>query len=348
MGGRGGHRGNGPGGAASAGDRGGLGRRHLHAGAFRRHRRDLPGLRRGWLAGPALCPAPRLVRAVSAPVRAEPLRFAARPRCRDIGPGTPLALGRRRQRFREVLAEPVSAERLPGGLVAGACLVGNLSRCHGTADDRRVGAAGLPRIRLALPADHGNGRDQPSVLELAARPGRRRRRTARLPGDHRIRAYELAFNAAAARCCAFRGVPGCQGMASGSGNRWRLAGLLLCRPGEQAGPARAGSALVRLPGHLERPGCSTSYQPRPAFMQVAEADGNRTRQRRSAALTGFEDRGDHQVPRRLRVDSTADIRPAQADPQLKATHVFVRLRRHFASSMSRYVGEVVMPRQLPR
>ena len=162
MGGRGGHRGNGPGGAASAGDRGGLGRRHLHAGAFRRHRRDLPGLRRGWLAGPALCPAPCLVRAVSAPVRAEPLRFAARPRCRDIGPGTPLALGRRRQRFREVLAEPVSAERLPGGLVAGACLVGNLSRCHGTADDRRVGAAGLPRIRLALPADHGTAGISPA------------------------------------------------------------------------------------------------------------------------------------------------------------------------------------------
>ena len=42
------------------------------------------------------------------------------------------------------------------------------------------------------------------------------------------------------------------------------------------------------------------------FAQVAEADGNRTRQRRSAALTGFEDRGAHQVPRRLRVDSTAD------------------------------------------
>jgi len=40
------------------------------------------------------------------------------------------------------------------------------------------------------------------------------------------------------------------------------------------------------------------------FTQVAEADGNRTRQRRSAALTSFEDWGDHQVPRRLRVDST--------------------------------------------
>jgi hypothetical protein len=36
------------------------------------------------------------------------------------------------------------------------------------------------------------------------------------------------------------------------------------------------------------------------FPQVAEADGNRTRQRRSAPLAGFEDRGAHQVPRRLR------------------------------------------------
>ena len=40
------------------------------------------------------------------------------------------------------------------------------------------------------------------------------------------------------------------------------------------------------------------------FAQVAEADGNRTRQRCGAALTSFEDWGDHQVPKRLRVDST--------------------------------------------
>jgi hypothetical protein len=40
------------------------------------------------------------------------------------------------------------------------------------------------------------------------------------------------------------------------------------------------------------------------FAQVAEADGNRTRRRRGAPSTSFEDRGDHQVPRRLRVDST--------------------------------------------
>jgi hypothetical protein len=37
-----------------------------------------------------------------------------------------------------------------------------------------------------------------------------------------------------------------------------------------------------------------------AYVQVAEADGNRTRQPRSARLTGFEDRGGHQAPRRLR------------------------------------------------
>ena len=36
------------------------------------------------------------------------------------------------------------------------------------------------------------------------------------------------------------------------------------------------------------------------------------RQRRSAALTGFEDRGAHQVPRRLRVDSTAATAPGPA------------------------------------
>src|SRR5487761_1091522 len=35
-------------------------------------------------------------------------------------------------------------------------------------------------------------------------------------------------------------------------------------------------------------------------MLVAEADGNRTRQRRGTPLTGFEDQGDHQEPSRLR------------------------------------------------
>ena len=44
---------------------------------------------------------------------------------------------------------------------------------------------------------------------------------------------------------------------------------------------------------------------RSGVAQVAEADGNRTRQRRGAALTSFEDRGGHQAPRRLRVDFTA-------------------------------------------
>jgi hypothetical protein len=49
-----------------------------------------------------------------------------------------------------------------------------------------------------------------------------------------------------------------------------------------------------------------------AFAQVAEADGNRTRRRRSAPSTSFEDRGDHQVPKRLRVDSTAAALRRQA------------------------------------
>ena len=131
----------------------------------------------------------------------------------------------------------------------------------------------------------------------------------------------------------------------------RAAAEMVAKLVERGGIVNGCSPVVprgAFPGAPRRPRGGTPYQPRPAFMQVAEADGNRTRQRRSAALTGFEDRGDHQVPRRLRVDSTADIRPAQADPQLKATHVFVRLRRHFASSMSRYVGEVVKPRQMPR
>jgi len=32
------------------------------------------------------------------------------------------------------------------------------------------------------------------------------------------------------------------------------------------------------------------------FLQVAEADGNRTRRRRGTPPTGFEDRGGHQAP----------------------------------------------------
>lgn len=35
------------------------------------------------------------------------------------------------------------------------------------------------------------------------------------------------------------------------------------------------------------------------FVQVAEADGNRTRQTELLDLTGFEDREDHQEPKRL-------------------------------------------------
>jgi hypothetical protein len=44
---------------------------------------------------------------------------------------------------------------------------------------------------------------------------------------------------------------------------------------------------------------------------VAEADGNRTRRRRGAPSTSFEDWGDHQAPRRLRVDSTGGSPYAQ-------------------------------------
>jgi len=36
------------------------------------------------------------------------------------------------------------------------------------------------------------------------------------------------------------------------------------------------------------------------YVLVAEADGNRTRQRRGTPLTGFEDQGNHQESRRLR------------------------------------------------
>jgi hypothetical protein len=58
-----------------------------------------------------------------------------------------------------------------------------------------------------------------------------------------------------------------------------------------------------------RSSCWRSYQPRPckrgcAFLQVrkvAEADGNRTRQRPFRPLTGFEDRGTHQASGRLHV-----------------------------------------------
>jgi hypothetical protein len=38
----------------------------------------------------------------------------------------------------------------------------------------------------------------------------------------------------------------------------------------------------------------------PAKTLVAEADGNRTRQRRGTPLSGFEDQGNHQESRRLR------------------------------------------------
>ena len=70
---------------------------------------------------------------------------------------------------------------------------------------------------------------------------------------------------------------------------------------QRPGPGAGGPA-----GQAPRPDGGAGRRARRSRpRRVAEADGNRTRQRRSAALTGFEDRGDHQVPRRLRVDSTA-------------------------------------------
>src|SRR5215813_6115582 len=49
---------------------------------------------------------------------------------------------------------------------------------------------------------------------------------------------------------------------------------------------------------LDIAGSFPRHSPPPA--RVAEADGNRTRRRRSAPSTGFEDRGGHQAPGRLR------------------------------------------------
>jgi hypothetical protein len=59
-------------------------------------------------------------------------------------------------------------------------------------------------------------------------------------------------------------------------------------------PISAGNGGARVPRH-GAPDHLVS-----AYVLVAEADGNRTRQRRGTPLTGFEDQGDHQEPRRLR------------------------------------------------
>ena len=70
-------------------------------------------------------------------------------------------------------------------------------------------------------------------------------------------------------------------------------------------PARASNvpARARYDPVMPDAGSAAEASRYLVFAQVAEADGNRTRQRRSAALTSFEDWGDHQAPRRLRVDS---------------------------------------------
>src|SRR5690242_7966098 len=49
---------------------------------------------------------------------------------------------------------------------------------------------------------------------------------------------------------------------------------------------------------IDRPGAC--WGRRDAWDSTAEADGNRTRRRREAPSTGFEDRGGHQAPGRLR------------------------------------------------
>ena len=50
----------------------------------------------------------------------------------------------------------------------------------------------------------------------------------------------------------------------------------------------------------EAPSEAASDTGHPAKELVAEADGNRTRQRRGTPLSGFEDQGNHQESRRLR------------------------------------------------
>ncbi len=77
------------------------------------------------------------------------------------------------------------------------------------------------------------------------------------------------------------------------------------------GGRRGGHRRVRAPscqqcasptGRIMKMASGTDAPPRSgtAFVQVAEADGDRTRRRRGAPSTGFEDRGGHQAPRRLR------------------------------------------------
>lgn len=76
------------------------------------------------------------------------------------------------------------------------------------------------------------------------------------------------------------------------------------RKPRRAASRGSGAAIVLL----------RSFHGRTRFSQVAEADGNRTRRRRCAPSAGFEDRGDHQVPRRLRVDlirAGSELRPAR-------------------------------------
>ena len=72
-------------------------------------------------------------------------------------------------------------------------------------------------------------------------------------------------------------------------------------------------------GQPTRDGGSAQVGTAGAFALVAEADGNRTRQRRGAPLTGFEDQGDHQEPRRLR-RRLYSPRPREPEPSLRYRH----------------------------
>jgi hypothetical protein len=55
-----------------------------------------------------------------------------------------------------------------------------------------------------------------------------------------------------------------------------------------------------LASHARRPRSTASTRRERCLRSSAEADGNRTRRRRVTPPTGFEDRGGHQAPRRLR------------------------------------------------
>ena len=80
------------------------------------------------------------------------------------------------------------------------------------------------------------------------------------------------------------------------------AGKLLGLATDDATRERIGDMIATVQRGARRlaAGESTRTPPGPASKLLAEADGNRTRQRRGTPLTGFEDQGNHQESRRLR------------------------------------------------